>query len=142
MNILAPISSLMTTKLITVNPEDKLSVVKEIFNDHNIHHIPVVRFRELVGIISKSDLLSFLKGMRNDSSTKIINNTRLNNYTAQTIMTRGVAKLEPDDKINVALEIFKINKFHALPVIDKGELVGILTTYDILNALTEENANA
>lgn len=140
MNILAPVSTLMTTDLITVNPGDKLSEVKEIFDNNNIHHIPVVRFRKLVGIISKSDLLSFLKGMRNDSTTKVINNTRLNNYTAEAIMTRGVAKLEPDDRINVALDIFKINKFHALPVIDKGNLVGILTTYDLLNALANQPA--
>ncbi|MEO0340018.1 MAG: CBS domain-containing protein [Bacteroidota bacterium] len=36
----------MTTDLITVNPADKLTQVKEVFDSNNIHHIPVVRFKE------------------------------------------------------------------------------------------------
>jgi CBS domain-containing protein len=38
----------------------------------------------------------------------------------------------------VALEIFNLNRFHALPVVDDGELVGIITPFDILKALSEE----
>ena len=143
MNVLAPVSSIMTKNLITVNPEDKLVKVKEIFDKHKIHHLPVVRYREIVGIISKSDVLYFLKGLGNDrSSEEVLNNVRLNNYTAQSIMTTGMAKLEPDDKINVALEVFRVNLFHALPVIDNGELVGILTTYDIIKALADAKVNS
>ena len=38
------------------------------------------------------------------------------------------------------MEIFTINRFHALPVVDNGELVGIITPFDILKALGEEKA--
>ena len=48
MNILAPVKTIMSTELLTVNPADKLTLVKEIFDEHNIHHLPVVRFKELV----------------------------------------------------------------------------------------------
>jgi acetoin utilization protein AcuB len=48
-------------------------------------------------------------------------------------MTTGIAKLEPTDKINVAMEIFKENLFHAIPVVLDEKLVGIITTYDILS---------
>ena len=43
----------------------------------------------------------------------------------------GPAPLEP-------LEVFKTNRIHALPVEENGELVGIVTTYDIICALAEE----
>ena len=46
MNIIQPIAKIMSTKLVTVNPEDPILKVKEIFDSHNIHHIPVVRFKE------------------------------------------------------------------------------------------------
>ncbi len=139
MNILAPISSIMTTDLITVNPADKLSEVQRIFSEKRIHHLPVVRFQKIVGIISKTDLLSFLKGASNHGKDKsYMNSTRLNNYLAEDIMTSRMAKLEPTDRIDVAIEVFKENLFHALPVIDDEKLVGIVTTYDIIQALAKK----
>ncbi len=139
MNVLAPIKTIMSSDLITVNPADKLTLVKEIFDEHNIHHIPVVRFKELVGIISKTDFLHFLRGFSPNDEDRFVNYARLRAYTAEEIMTKGLAKLDPDDRINVALEIFLVNRFHAIPVVKNDELVGILTTYDIIKSLAKEN---
>jgi len=57
---------------------------------------------------------------------------------AKDIMVRGLGKLEPDDRINVALEVFSRNWFHALPVVADGELVGIVTTQDVIRAILDE----
>lgn len=141
MNVLAPISTIMTKDVIYVAERDRLARVNEIFKEYNIHHLPVVRSGEVVGIISKSDLLLFLKGLGENTLEKIINITRLNNYNAETIMTRGVGKLEPTDRINVALDIFSKNLFRALPVVENGKLVGIVTTYDIIKKLNDETSN-
>ena len=138
MNLLSPVSELMTTDLITVNPEDKLSVVNAIFENHRIHHVPVVRFRKIIGIISKTDFLHFLKGMGNTNHKDPFNHGRLLKNTASDIMTEGIAKLEPTDRIDVALDVFKINLFHALPVVENDELVGIITTHDIITALADK----
>ncbi|MBK7477086.1 MAG: CBS domain-containing protein [Haliscomenobacter sp.] len=142
MNVLAPIKTIMSSDLVTVNPADKLTLVKEIFDEHNIHHIPVVRFKELVGIISKTDFLHFLRGFSPNDEDRFVNYARLRAYTAEEIMTKGLAKLDPDDRINVALEIFLVNRFHAIPVVKNDELVGILTTYDIIKALAKENVTS
>jgi acetoin utilization protein AcuB len=56
MNAFAPISTIMSSDLVTVNPEDNLLIVKKLFESHTFHHLPVVRFRKIVGIISKTDL--------------------------------------------------------------------------------------
>ena len=140
MNLLAPVSDLMTTKLITVNPSDKLEVVKKAFDENKIHHLPVVRYKEIVGMISKTDLLFFLKGLSHNKYEDVLNVVRLRNYCAEDIMTKGLAKLESTDRINVALEVFKENLFHALPVVDDNELVGIVTTYDVINKLSMEKS--
>lgn len=128
----------MTTDLITVNPADKLTQVKEVFDNNNIHHIPVVRFKELVGIISKSDFNYFLRGFSKNEEDRFINYARLRAYSAEDIMTTGLAKLASDERINVALEVFMTNRFHAIPIIDQGDLVGIVTTFDIIKSLNDE----
>ena len=68
---------------------------------------------------------------------------RLNNYSAKDIMTKKLAKLDPDDKIIIALEVFKENLFHAIPVVDNEKIVGIVTTFDIIKRLAiDEGATA
>jgi len=140
MNNFALISSLMTDHkhLVTVNPEESMSSVKAIFETHPFHHIPVVRFREIVGIISKTDFEHFMGGASHYSDDRFINEHRLSKTTAKDIMTTRMGKVESTDRLNVALEIFLINRFHALPVVDDGELVGIITPFDLLKALAEE----
>ncbi|MEM6963323.1 MAG: CBS domain-containing protein [Bacteroidota bacterium] len=138
MNYLAPISTIMTTEVITVAERDRLSRVRDIFKENRIHHIPVTRSGKVVGMISREDLLLFMKGLGENALEKIINETRLNNYTAEVIMTTGLGKLEPEDRINVALDIFAKNLFRALPVVKDDRLVGIVTTYDIIKKLNEE----
>lgn len=142
MNVLAPIKTIMSTDLITVNPSDKLTVVKELFEEHNIHHIPVVRFKEIVGIVSKSDFMHFLRGFSRNEEDRFVNYARLRAYTAEDIMTAGLAKLASTERINVALEVFMTNRFHAIPVVDNGDLVGIITTFDIIRRLNEDEVTA
>lgn len=138
MNLLAPISSIMTKDLVTVTPSDPLTQVKEIFDEKNIHHIPVVRFKKIVGIISKSDFSYFLWGYTNNEMTESLTNNRLKTWEAEDIMSTKLAKVESSDAIRTALEVFKINRFHALPVVDNDELVGIVTPLDIVISLANE----
>ncbi len=138
MNLRAPISSIMTTNLLTVNPEDSLQVVKEIFEKNNIHHLPVVRYKKIVGIISKSDFLHFRHGFSSNEEDAFFNESRMKAYKAEEIMTNRLGKVESTDRIEVAVEVFKTNLFHAIPVVDNDELVGIITTYDIIKALASE----
>ena len=140
MNIFAPISGLMTpyTSLVTIAPEEPLTKVKEIFDNNKFHHIPVVHFREIVGIVSKSDFEYFMGGASHFDEDRFVNNLRLERTQAKEIMVTRLGKVEPEDRLNVAIEIFLINRFHALPVVKDGELVGIITPIDILAALANQ----
>ena len=52
-----PISGIMSTKLVTIDPEEPLTTVKELFSGKRIHHLPVVENGKLIGLITTADLL-------------------------------------------------------------------------------------
>ena len=140
MNLLAPISTIMTKNPVIVSPDDSLQTAHEIFDTFNIHHIPVVHQGELVGMLAKSDFSLFKRGLNDETVDLLLVDVRLNNYKVSSLMTRKIAKLDTDDRINVALEVFKINMFHAMPVMEANRVVGIITTHDIIKHLAADNS--
>lgn len=139
MNIQVPISSIMTTDLVMVKPDDKMQVVKDIMEVNGVHHVPVVINKKLVGLISKTDLFHFLKGMNYDAYQDLMNDVRLKNYKAEEIMTENLECLQPSDTIKKALEFFQKNRYHAIPIVDEDDnLKGIITTFDIVSMMLEE----
>ena len=138
MDLLAPVSSLMTKNIISVEPEDTIKKVENIFREHRFHHLPVIEDEKLIGLVSKSDYLFFKRVFNDESTDNRIDEFRLKTRKVKDIMTKGIAKIEPTERINVALEIFKENLFHAIPVVKENELVGMVTTLDIIRKLSEE----
>lgn len=131
-----PVSSIMTTNVISVSPNQTMDKVQDIFRKHNIHHLPVTDNGKVVGIISHSDCLRLQNSFTlfNTESSERYNNAIMHSLLVKEVMVKQVAKLEPTDSVEVAAGFFRENLFHALPVVDKdGQLAGILTTYDLLN---------
>ncbi len=130
------VGQVMTTQLVTLGPNDTMDKAQEIFRKNNIHHIPVVQNNKVLGIISKTDYLKILHGFTlfKTQKSELYNNAILRSLLTSEVMTRQVATLHPDDTVEVAAGFFKENLFHALPIVDdEGDLVGIITTYDLIN---------
>lgn len=137
-----PVSEIMTKKLIIALPTDSLEVINDIFGQHNIHHIPVVRHLDLVGIISKTDFYKATheSKIEGEESAQTFNKNLFSNFKAEDLMTKHVVKIGPNDKIGTAAEIFLENYFHAIPVInDDNQLVGIVSSYDIIKMFFKES---
>ena len=115
------VGSIMTTNLITVGPSDTLQTVKDILISRRIHHVPVVEEGKMVGLVSIDDLFK-----------TNINHSDYVNTLVSSVMTKKLAKVESTDKIGTAAEVFMEHLFHALPVVDDGKLVGIVTSFDLL----------
>lgn len=137
MDINQPVSTLMRTQLVTLSVDDPLTKVQTVFEENDFHHIPILDAGKLAGILSKSDFRFFQKGFAKTKREEELENFRMKTHRVKEIMTKGLAKLEPTDKINVALEVFKENMFHAIPVVENERLVGMITTFDIITALAE-----
>lgn len=116
-----PVSSIMTSDLITLSPNDTLDKVSKIFRERRIHHLPVVEGQKLVGLITTYDLFKMGKAASEYTNIKV-----------SEVMTTKLAKLEPSSKVGTAAEIFLENLFHALPIVEGEKLVGIVTTFDVL----------
>ena len=115
------VQSIMIKDLVTLGPESTLAHDKDIFKTKRIHHIPIVDEGRLVGLVTTYDLW--------------INSPNHENYDhiqVKDIMSKKLVKLEIDDKVGTAAELFLDNRFHALPVVDDGMLVGLVTTFDVL----------
>jgi len=138
MNVNANISTLMTPEVLTVHPNSTLLEVKNMFDKYAIHHLPVVQENKLVGMVSKSDLLRFLRGNSTGAYDVVLNGVRLKQAKVKGIMTKGLAKLSSSESVLTALKVFKENLFHAIPIVDNEKLVGILSTQDIINNLVEQ----
>lgn len=140
MNLLDPVQNIMSTDLLVLPPSASMQEAGELFKGKKIHHIPVVYAGELVGILSKTDFLHFEHPYVETEAEKEKEKQRLQHVKVSEMMTKGIAKLAPEDRINVALEIFKANRFHAIPVVDHTRLVGILTPLDIIKHLDADKS--
>lgn len=138
MDIQRPVKELMRTQLTTLSIDDPLTKVEQVFKENDFHHIPVLDAGKLAGLVSKTDFLFFQKGFAKTKREEELEAFRLKTHRVKEIMTTGLAKLEPSDRISVALEVFKVNMFHAIPVVEDDKLVGIITTFDIIDELSKD----
>ncbi len=133
MNTSAPVSTIMTTQLLTLHPDDSFQAVKKLFEEKDFHHLPVVEpGGRLVGIISKEDLYKVAYILTLNTTGPTYSLKQMESLTAKDMMTRYPIFLDPDDSIGLAADIFLANKFHALPIVEDDTLVGIVTTHDLL----------
>lgn len=141
-NLNITVKELMTTEVVTVNHLDLMMKVKEVFDTNNFHHLPVVdKDHKLLGIISQHDFNKVLTtfSVFKNSKAEIANRRFMMSLLAKDVMTKQVARLHPEDAISIAVGIFKENLFHALPIIDdENRVVGMLSTYDLLNYAFDE----
>ena len=141
MKFSTPVQAVMTTNVISISPDSPMTRVREIFNSHTIHHIPVTGpDLQVLGIISKQDFMVLLdrKTLSGDKAAVKKNKELLASLHASDIMIRNVATIRAEDSIDLGIRVFLENEFHALPVVDSGKLVGIITAHDMLEFLYEK----
>jgi CBS domain-containing protein len=135
-----PVTHIMTKNVLTVQLDDNLVDVYELVRKHHIRHIPVLQGKQLVGIISKTDLnrLTF-SGMfagEEDADEAVFDMLNVNQ-----VMTHKPRAVKSSDTIKKIAEILATEEFHALPVIDandESKLVGIVTTTDVIKYMLEQ----
>lgn len=132
-----PVSTIMTKDVIKLNLNDELTKAEGLFKKHKIRHIPVVDGTKIIGMLSYSDLLriSFADAVFEDEE---IDTVVYDMFDIHQVMTKNIVVVSKETTIKQAAEILAEREFHALPVVDDGHLVGIVTTTDLIKFLLKQ----
>lgn len=114
------VADIMTRQVRCLKETDSLATAMATMQELFVRHIPVVdEAGRLAGLVSQRDLLSLEH--RKDSGTLL-----------RDIMRSDLVTVHADTPLRAAAEIMIYNKFGCLPVVDAGDLVGIITETDFL----------
>ncbi len=117
------VASIMTRSVLTVEMDYFVQIIRDIFNNFEFHHIPVLENQKLVGVISDRDLID-----REERNTITLNSK------AHEIMSRTPITVDVETRIEKAGDLLLENNISCLPVISpQGSVKGIVTWKDILN---------
>ena len=131
------VGTVMRSELVTVPPETTLLAAQNILEQKQINHLLVVASDgELLGIVSDRDL----KKSWASSATTLSKNELmylLDQVSVFSIMAKKTIAISPGTTIERAALIMNQNRINALPVLDGKELVGIITSRDVIAILLE-----
>ncbi|MBR3113529.1 MAG: CBS domain-containing protein [Methanobrevibacter sp.] len=123
------ISSVMVKDVITVPETMQLGEVAKIMLDNGIGSVPVMKDDEMVGIVSKADFVTLAVGIAFDK------------IAVKEIMTKDVVAVAPTDRLVHARRQMMDANVGRLPVIDDDELVGMITSKDLMRAFIDFRKN-
>jgi len=125
------VEDVMTRDVVTLTPEHTLRDAIDTLRSKRIRHLPVVEDQKLVGIVTDRDVKratpSVLAGCDRSQYDEMLLTIKVSQ-----LMTREPITVPRQSALKAAVEIFIDKKVGALPVVDNGHLVGILTEIDIL----------
>lgn len=130
------VSHIMTKIVATAHRDQSVLDVRKLMEEKGVRHVPVVEGKNLIGIISRTDVLRASYGITPTEEQH--NQGMLENVLVDAVMTHQPVSIHPDDSIREAAETLAELDFSALPVIDDGQLVGIITTTDLIRYLLEQ----
>ena len=151
------VGAVMTVDVQTVGPELKLPDLERALIDARVSGFPVLEDRRLVGLVSRSDVVRKLAVEQTFAET--INEfyvdlgafeppadslvaigervgARVADMTVADVMHRDPVTISSDTTIAVAAQLMVSRRIHRLPVVRDGELVGLLTSLDLVGLLT------
>ncbi|MEP1096495.1 MAG: CBS domain-containing protein [Cyclobacteriaceae bacterium] len=131
----ATISEIMSRQVQKLTTNDDVIDAKRIMDDHNISHVPIMRDGQLAGIVSNNDIAQ-IEYLCDFIGEKLERSTIFKSLSIHEIMTKDVVSLSSTAKISEAVLVFSNVSFHSLPVVDNGELVGIVTAKDVFRFLS------
>ena len=127
------VSDIMERSVATVVERDPLDVARQVMLWRGIRHLPVLRTGRLVGMLSERDLAVHLAKVGGLEATEA---------TVDQAMSSPVETIHPSAPLADAAARMSVHKVSSLPVEKAGELVGIVTSTDLLASMAQYPADA
>lgn len=135
------VNDLMTAVPNTVTPDTPLRTIIGIMKAGGYRQIPVLDKGLLVGIVTDRDVRLVMNSpiVMHERS---LEESLLSSVTVESVMTPNPVTVTPSTPAYQAAEMLSMYKFGALPVVDKGTLVGIITVTDFLDFFTRNQVKS
>ena len=112
----------------TVNAGDPIRTAIQLMADHFIGALPVLKEGKLAGIVSERDYARKVVLMgRNSAET-----------TVETIMSAPVIHVSLEQTVNDCMMLMTDKRIRHLPVLENGELIGVISIGDCVKAVIDE----
>jgi len=109
-------------KAVSIEPNSSVKKAASLMSKKNIGCLIVMNNKKIVGIITERDILKKVEAVAKN----------VNSVFVKDIMIKKVITISPDDNLDDAALVMSKHKIKKLPVVDKGELIGIITNTDII----------
>jgi acetoin utilization protein AcuB len=122
----------MTREVVALSPGTTAADALALCREKRIRHLPVLEQGRLAGIVSDRDLRSAAPSLGDPGRAEALQSLQISD-----IMTRDVVTTHPGDPIEEAANRMREKRIGCLPVVEDGDLVGILTSSDVMEALVQ-----
>lgn len=119
------VSELMSARVVTVEADDPVSRVQALVQESGFSAFPVLKRRQLVGMVSRRDLLGSGRARRPADGKLAV----------EAIMATPAITISPDAPVSDAAALICRRDISRLPVVEKGRVAGIIDRHDVLRAL-------
>ncbi len=122
------IDAVMSTNLITVPPSATLAEARTTMRENRIHHLPVTEGKSLVGLLTLTNVLAATDSFLRDDRDRI----HANEVLVGDAMVKEVATVDVGASLRQAALFLEKHQIGCLPVMQEGDLVGIITDTDFV----------
>lgn len=131
-----PVRELMSTNVETLDPSDDVDLADMLMRLDHLHHLPVVEDGRMVGLVTQRDIarhqVSPSSGLSEEAQRRA--NLRVK---VRDMMVSAVTTVGPETPVLEAVELMRERYLGCLPIVEDGELVGIVTGTDMLSLLAK-----
>ncbi|MCX9011515.1 MAG: CBS domain-containing protein [Candidatus Methanoperedens sp.] len=131
------VSEYMSRNVITAPPDMPVGLAAKSMINNGFRRLPIIRDNVLIGIITASDILRFLGS--GDIFNRLVtgNASEVFDVPIRTLIRRDIVSINSDMDLGEAAEIMLSKNVGSLPVLEDGELRGIITERDFIRAIAE-----
>ena len=146
------VADIMTKNVITCEADTKVSDIAKKLIKHDITGMPVVKGKEVIGIVTEADLIMQRAKIHIPAYIQLLDSflyledpkaveeelRKILGLTAQDVMTEDVITIGPEDSVEDLATLIEKEHINPIPVIEDKTLVGIVSRADIVRLLARD----
>ncbi|MDJ0622065.1 MAG: CBS domain-containing protein [Desulfocapsaceae bacterium] len=140
---------IMTKDVLTVQPQKSVNDLANLLTTQNINGVPVVDEEgKLMGVVTENDLVFQKKKVHIPTVINILDSfiylesqermkkemAKITGVTVESIYSKDVKTVRPETPIDEIATLMVEENIHTIPVVDDGELVGVIGKRDIIRS--------